>query len=42
MPATNRRMLRLFTALAVPFDIAETLKRRQSGLPGTRWRITIG
>ena len=31
-------MLRLFTALAVPFDIAETLKRRQSGLPGARWR----
>jgi RNA 2',3'-cyclic 3'-phosphodiesterase len=33
-------MLRLFTALAVPFDIAETLARRQTGLPGARWRPT--
>jgi len=31
-------MIRLFTALAVPDDVAETLKRRQSGLPGARWR----
>lgn len=36
--ATKRRMIRLFTALAVPDDVAETLKRRQSGLPGARWR----
>ena len=31
-------MLRLFTALTLPPDVAETLKRRQSGLPGARWR----
>jgi RNA 2',3'-cyclic 3'-phosphodiesterase len=31
-------MLRLFTALAIPFDVAETLARRQTGLPGARWR----
>lgn len=31
-------MLRLFAAIPVPFDIAETLQRRQSGLPGARWR----
>ena len=31
-------MLRLFTALALPVDIAEALSRRQSGLPGARWR----
>ena len=31
-------MLRLFTALPIPFDVAETLSRRQSGLPGARWR----
>lgn len=31
-------MVRLFTALSVPDDVAETLKRRQSGLPGARWR----
>jgi 2'-5' RNA ligase len=31
-------MLRLFAALAVPFDIAEALGRRQKGLPGARWR----
>jgi len=31
-------MLRLFTALSLPDDVAETLKRRQSGLPGARWR----
>ena len=37
-PATNGRMLRLFTALTLPDDVAETLKRRQSGLPGARWR----
>ena len=36
--ATKRRMLRLFTALSVPWDVAETLKRRQTGLPGARWR----
>jgi 2'-5' RNA ligase len=31
-------MIRLFTALSLPDDVAETLKRRQSGLPGARWR----
>lgn len=31
-------MLRLFTALPVPGDVAETLKRRQTGLPGAKWR----
>lgn len=31
-------MIRLFTALSIPWDVAETLKRRQSGLPGARWR----
>ena len=33
-------MLRLFTALSIPEDVADTLKRRQSGLPGARWRPT--
>ena len=37
-PATNGRMLRLFTALTLPPDVGETLQRRQSGLPGARWR----
>ena len=36
--ATLRRMVRLFAALPIPWDVAETLKRRQSGLPGARWR----
>jgi 2'-5' RNA ligase len=31
-------MLRLFAALAVPPEIGETLRRRQQGLPGARWR----
>src|SRR5690606_18008448 len=31
-------MIRLFAAVAVPFDIAEALTRRQRGLPGARWR----
>jgi len=31
-------MLRLFTALPIPWDVAQTLKRRQTGLPGARWR----
>ena len=31
-------MLRLFTALTLPPDVGDTLKRRQSGLPGARWR----
>ena len=31
-------MIRLFTAVPVPFDIAEALARRQRGLPGARWR----
>ena len=30
-------MIRLFAALAVPPDVAETLGRRQQGLPGARW-----
>lgn len=39
MPAaTKGRMIRLFTALTVPDDVAETLARRQTGLPGARWR----
>lgn len=36
--ATNSRMPRLFTALHVPEHIAETLQRRQTGLPGAKWR----
>jgi len=36
--ATLRRMVRLFAALPIPWDVAETLKRRQTGLPGARWR----
>lgn len=36
--ATNGRMLRLFTALHVPEHIGETLQRRQTGLPGAKWR----
>lgn len=41
-------MLRLFTALALPPDIADALVRRQTGLPGAAWRpvealhITLG
>lgn len=31
-------MIRLFTALSVPDDVTETLARRQSGLPGAKWR----
>ena len=31
-------MIRLFTALSIPEDVAETLARRQSGLPGANWR----
>ncbi len=31
-------MIRLFTALPIPWDVAETLKRRQTGLPGAQWR----
>lgn len=31
-------MVRLFAALSIPDDVAETLKRRQSGLPGAKWR----
>lgn len=30
-------MIRLFAALALPFDIAEGLGRRQQGLPAARW-----
>lgn len=31
-------MIRLFTALSLPDDVAEVLARRQSGLPGAKWR----
>jgi 2'-5' RNA ligase len=31
-------MIRLFTALSVPDDVAEALARRQTGLPGANWR----
>lgn len=31
-------MARLFTAVPIPFDIADGLSRRQRGLPGARWR----
>jgi len=31
-------MLRLFTAIPIPFDVAEALARRQTGLPGAKWR----
>ncbi|WP_312599356.1 RNA 2',3'-cyclic phosphodiesterase [Brevundimonas sp.] len=31
-------MVRLFAALTLPPDVADTLQRRQSGLPGARWR----
>lgn len=31
-------MIRLFTALPVPDDTAGALARRQTGLPGARWR----
>jgi len=37
--ATKGRMIRLFTALTVPDDVAETLAHRQTGLPGARWRV---
>lgn len=36
--ATKGRMIRLFTALSVPDDVAEALARRQTGLPGAKWR----
>ena len=36
--ATKGRMIRLFTALSIPDDVAGTLARRQTGLPGARWR----
>ncbi len=38
--ATNGRMIRLFTALSVPDDVAEALARRQTGLPGASWRTS--
>ena len=31
-------MIRLFTALSIPEDVAESLAVRQTGLPGARWR----
>ena len=31
-------MVRLFTALSVPDDVADGLARRQAGLPGANWR----
>ncbi|HEY1752269.1 MAG TPA: RNA 2',3'-cyclic phosphodiesterase [Caulobacteraceae bacterium] len=33
-------MIRLFAAIAIPFDIGAGLVRRQQGLPGARWRPT--
>lgn len=36
--ATLCRVLRLFAAIPIPFPVAETLSRRQTGLPGARWR----
>ena len=36
--ATKSRMVRLFTALSVPDDVAGTLAHRQTGLPGANWR----
>lgn len=36
--ATNGRMIRLFTALSIPEDVAESLAARQTGLLGARWR----
>ena len=33
-------MIRLFAALAIPYDIAEHLSDRQSGIPDARWRPT--
>jgi 2'-5' RNA ligase len=31
-------MIRLFTAIEVPFDVAQNLIGRQHGVPGARWR----
>lgn len=31
-------MIRLFAAVAIPWDIAEVLKPVQAGVPGARWR----
>lgn len=31
-------MIRLFTALSIPEDVAQSLAARQTGLPGARWR----
>ncbi len=31
-------MIRLFTALSVPDEVAASLARRQAGLPGANWR----
>ncbi len=31
-------MIRLFAALPIPDDVAETLSRRQQGIPRARWR----
>ncbi|CAN5220520.1 RNA 2',3'-cyclic phosphodiesterase [soil metagenome] len=36
--ATLRRMLRLFTAISVPWPVVERLKTLQTGIPGARWR----
>ncbi len=36
--ATKGRMIRLFTALSVPDEVAGALTRRQTGLPGANWR----
>jgi 2'-5' RNA ligase len=31
-------MIRLFAAIAIPWEIGEGLARRQQGLPGAKWR----
>lgn len=36
--ATNGRMIRLFSALSIAGDVAESLAVRQTGLPGAKWR----
>lgn len=36
--ALSRRMIRLFSAIAVPEDLGQALARRQQGLPGANWR----
>lgn len=35
---TETRMIRLFAAIELPFDVAEGLTRRQQGIPRAQWR----